>query len=144
MNRINDQPAIIKADGQHEWYIDGKLNRINDYPSIIRPNGHMEWLIKGKHKRLNDNNPVIFYSNGFGDFLVNNKMISCWITDMNQLLPSNMQKMYQTPVQSDQKPLLEYNTILTQFNPNLNHMSNEYKRHRNIDEITLDNKKIRM
>src|SRR5437762_263917 len=35
LHSINDQPAVIRADGGQEWYQNGQLHRYNDLPAAI-------------------------------------------------------------------------------------------------------------
>lgn len=63
LHRDNDKPAIIHANGDQEWYVDGKLHRDNDLPAIMTVKGTQQWYQHGKLHRDNDK-PAIVGSNG--------------------------------------------------------------------------------
>lgn len=42
LHSIDDQPAVVYADGTRWWYRDGKIHRDNG-PAIIHANGVQEW-----------------------------------------------------------------------------------------------------
>jgi hypothetical protein len=48
-HREDDQPAIIWADGDLEWYQYGKSHREDDLPAVIRSNGQQYWYKKGEY-----------------------------------------------------------------------------------------------
>lgn len=47
-------PAIERADGTKEWYIDGKRHRDGGLPAIERKNGDREWYVNGELHRDGD------------------------------------------------------------------------------------------
>jgi hypothetical protein len=59
LNSIENNPAIICADGDKEWFINGICHRIEDKPAIIRVNGNKCWYINGKRHRENDQPAII-------------------------------------------------------------------------------------
>jgi hypothetical protein len=54
----NDMPAIIRANGEMEWYAHGKLHRDNDKPAIITKNAKY-WYCDGKLHRDSDKPAII-------------------------------------------------------------------------------------
>ena len=42
-----DGPAIERADGRKEWWVDGKLHRL-DGPAIEYANGYKSWYVNGE------------------------------------------------------------------------------------------------
>ena len=61
-HRENDNPAIIKVNGDIYWYQDGNLHRNNDKPARIN-NKDKYWYQNNKCHRDNDK-PAIISSNG--------------------------------------------------------------------------------
>jgi len=59
--RVDDQPAIIRADGTKEWYKDGVLHRGNNKPAIegIGKKWFRAWYKNGILHRDNDKPAVI-------------------------------------------------------------------------------------
>lgn len=49
-HRIN-KPAIEYRDGSRQWWVDGKLHR-TDGPAIVYEDGHREWWVNGKPHRI--------------------------------------------------------------------------------------------
>jgi hypothetical protein len=64
-----DGPAIIWANGDKYWFINGILHRI-DGPAIEWANGYKEWFINGKHHRIDG--PAIEGIDGYKEWWVNN------------------------------------------------------------------------
>ncbi len=63
-NRVyhrEDGPAVEKADGTREWYLNDKLHR-EDGPAIEWANGERWWYLKGKCHR--EGGPAFEDSNG--------------------------------------------------------------------------------
>ena len=60
LHRI-DGPAIEMADGQKEWYVNGKCHRV-DGPAIEWGNGDRFWLVDGKCHRIDG--PAVERANG--------------------------------------------------------------------------------
>lgn len=44
-----DGPAVIRADGSKEWWVNGMLHR-TDGPAVIWADGYEEWWVKGRLK----------------------------------------------------------------------------------------------
>jgi hypothetical protein len=74
-HRENDLPAIIYANGDKSWYINGNLHRENDQPASIHANGDKCWFINGKCYRENDQ-PTIIYVDGTKHWYINNKLVA--------------------------------------------------------------------
>jgi hypothetical protein len=60
---IDDLPAVIKLNGNQEWYKEGKQHRDGDLPAVILSNGSQCWYKEGKLHRDGDL-PASIYSNG--------------------------------------------------------------------------------
>jgi hypothetical protein len=60
---IADLPAVIDADGNQEWYKEGKLHRDGDLPAVIYPSGYQGWYKEGGIHRDGDL-PAVIYANG--------------------------------------------------------------------------------
>jgi len=58
----HDQPAIIKADGEIQYYKNGRLHRDGDLPAVICANGDIEYYLNGKRHR--ENGPAVIRKNG--------------------------------------------------------------------------------
>ena len=58
-----DQPAIIRANGDQQWYQDGHLHREGDQPAIILANGNQYWYQHDQLHRGGDQ-PAIILANG--------------------------------------------------------------------------------
>lgn len=56
-----DGPAVIRVNGQQEWYCDGRLHRL-DGPAIKCPNGEEHWYRNGTRHRLDG--PAIILADG--------------------------------------------------------------------------------
>ena len=65
-----DGPAIEYADGDKEWWINGKLHR-EDGPAVEYENGDKEWYLNGKRHR--EDGPAIEYANGSKAWWINGK-----------------------------------------------------------------------
>ena len=68
-----DGPAVERADGDKQWYIDGKLHRENG-PAVEYANGTKAWYIDGKLHR--ENGPAIERANGSKEWYINNREIT--------------------------------------------------------------------
>jgi hypothetical protein len=66
-----DGPAIERADGTKEWYVDGKRHRL-DGPAYEQADGYKEWYVDGKLHRLDG--PAIEWSNGSKEWYVDGKL----------------------------------------------------------------------
>lgn len=44
----NDLPAIVRANGSKEWWINGRRHRDNGLPAIVRVNGTQEYYNNGR------------------------------------------------------------------------------------------------
>jgi hypothetical protein len=73
-HRDNDQPAIIHANGDKHWYINDKRHRDNDQPAIVCVSGTKHWYINYNRHRENDQ-PAIIYANGDKSWYINGKLI---------------------------------------------------------------------
>ena len=58
LHRGGGLPAIIKANGQQEWYQRGKAHRIGG-PAVIMPSGEQKWYRYGKLHRAGDDPAVV-------------------------------------------------------------------------------------
>ena len=47
LHNWDDKPAVIYADGGHQWYQNGKLHRSDDKPAVIYANGGHRWYQNG-------------------------------------------------------------------------------------------------
>ena len=54
-------PAIERANGTKEWFLNGKHHR-EDGPAIELSNGHKEWYLNGELHR--EGGPAVEYANG--------------------------------------------------------------------------------
>jgi hypothetical protein len=57
-------PAVIYANGDQAWYVDGKQHRDNDMPAVLYANGSQAWYVDGKRHRNNDLPAVIHADSG--------------------------------------------------------------------------------
>jgi len=48
LHRGNDKPAVELADGTKKWYRNAALHRENGKPAIIYPDGRKEWYVDGE------------------------------------------------------------------------------------------------
>lgn len=62
-HRDNDKPALIRANGDQEWWYIGKRHRDNG-PAVVYANGDKEWWQNDRLHRENDL-PAIEDVNGF-------------------------------------------------------------------------------
>jgi hypothetical protein len=46
-----DEPAVIMANGDREWYQNGQLHREGNEPAVIRADGTREWYRNGEFIR---------------------------------------------------------------------------------------------
>ncbi len=67
-----DGPAIIRKNGDKEWFINGKHHRDNDLPAIEDATGYKAWYMNGKRHRLND--PAIIYQYERKEWFLNGKL----------------------------------------------------------------------
>jgi hypothetical protein len=69
----NHLPAVVRADGTKEWYVNGKHHRHpNQGPAIEYEDGSKEWWWHGKRHRYNNSDlPAIEKSNGLKLYYVN-------------------------------------------------------------------------
>lgn len=65
-------PAVIKADGTKEWWLDGKRSN-PDGPAIERPDGSKEWYLDGKKNREGDL-PAVEGAKGRKEWWVNDQL----------------------------------------------------------------------
>lgn len=63
LHSVNDEPAVIKSNGDKEWRKNNFLHRDNDLPAIIKKNGDQYWYQNGEIHRDNDQ-PAIVKKNG--------------------------------------------------------------------------------
>ena len=94
LHRTDGGPAIERADGTKNWYVDGKLHRL-DGPAIEWDDGSEEWYVNGKlhrtdgpaaewadgtkvwyenGKRHRDDGPAIERADGSEEWYVNGKL----------------------------------------------------------------------
>jgi hypothetical protein len=66
-----DGPAVERANGYKEWYLNGKFHR-EDGPAIEWADGYKEWYLNGKLHR--EDGPAIDYTNGYKAWYINNKL----------------------------------------------------------------------
>lgn len=52
LHSVNDQPAVVFADGTKIWYRYGHIHRDNDLPAIERGNELHEWWQNNRRHRL--------------------------------------------------------------------------------------------
>jgi len=91
-----DGPAIISANGDKYWYVDGKLHRLDgpaieyadgdklwyvddkrhrtDGPAITSANGSKSWYVDNKRHRTDG--PAIIWANGYKAWFVDGKQLS--------------------------------------------------------------------
>lgn len=65
LNRGGDRPAIVRADGRTEWWVNGQRHR-EDGPALITKTGDEEWFYKGVKHRI-DGPAVIHKTLPFSD-----------------------------------------------------------------------------
>ena len=68
---FDDEPALIYNDGTKFWYKDGKLHRDNNLPAVIRSNGDVEFYKNGKQYWF-INNKEYYYMNTIKEKFKNN------------------------------------------------------------------------
>ena len=68
-----DGPAVERANGYKEWYLNGKFHR-EDGPAIEWADGYKEWYLNGKLHR--EDGPAIEYTNGYKAWYINNKSLT--------------------------------------------------------------------
>jgi hypothetical protein len=61
-------PAIERANGDKEWYLNDKLHRTNG-PAFEWANGNKQWYLKGKLHRTDG--PAIEWVNGWHEWFLN-------------------------------------------------------------------------
>jgi hypothetical protein len=66
-----DGPAIEYANGDKDWYVEGKRHRL-DGPAIERADGYKAWFVEGKLHRLDG--PALEYANGDKEWWVKGKL----------------------------------------------------------------------
>jgi hypothetical protein len=71
---FNDQPAIIRSNGDKFWYKNGKAHRDNDLPAIEFANGTKVWYQNGLVHREN-NLPAAIYLDGDKEWWKNGECI---------------------------------------------------------------------
>jgi hypothetical protein len=54
LDRENDKPASIRANGNLVWFKKGKIHRDGDKPAIIDPDGAFYWYTHGLLNRANN------------------------------------------------------------------------------------------
>jgi hypothetical protein len=62
------RPAIERANGDKEWYLNDKLHRTNG-PAFEWANGNKQWYLKGKLHRTDG--PAIEWVNGWHEWFLN-------------------------------------------------------------------------
>ncbi len=77
----DDGPAVECANGDKEWYQNGKLHRL-DGPAVERANGDKYWYQNGKFHR--EDGPAVEYANGDKFWWYNNKFIGRFSQDYSQ------------------------------------------------------------
>jgi hypothetical protein len=68
-----DGPAIIHANGDCEWYVNGSLHRL-DGPAIVRADGTVEYWVNDRLHRLDG--PAIERADGTVEYWVNDTEMS--------------------------------------------------------------------
>ena len=68
-----DGPAVEYADGDKEWWINGKRHR-EDGPANEYADGSKSWFINGKYHR--EDGPAVEYTNGSKEWWLNDKCIT--------------------------------------------------------------------
>lgn len=63
-----DGPAIERADGRKEWWINGKRHRV-DGPAVHNPSGLKSWWVNGQLHRTDG--PAVEWSNGTKEWYFN-------------------------------------------------------------------------
>jgi len=70
-NRV-DGPAVIRANGTQQWWLNGKRHR-EDGPAIIWSNGTQEYWINYKRHRVDG--PAVIRANGKQEWWINGNRI---------------------------------------------------------------------
>ena len=65
-----DGPAVVKENGDREWWLDGKRHRVGG-PAIEETNGYKEWWLNGKIHR--EDSPAIEWPDGDKSWYLNGK-----------------------------------------------------------------------
>ena len=65
-----DGPAVERANGYKEWWLNGKLHR-EDGPAIEWDDGSKSWYLNGKPHR--EDGPAIEYADGYKEWWLNGK-----------------------------------------------------------------------
>jgi hypothetical protein len=68
-----DGPAVERADGSKEWYLNGKLHR-EDGPAIEWANGGKSWWLNGERHR--EDGPAVERADGYKYWFLNGKEVS--------------------------------------------------------------------
>ena len=68
LHRDGGLPAVVRDNGDQEWWVNGKRHRDGGLPAIELANGSKEWLIYGHHHR-DGGLPAIDWSNGDQEWL---------------------------------------------------------------------------
>jgi hypothetical protein len=68
-----DGPAIEDADGDKEWWVNGKRHRL-DGPAIEWADGYKGWWVEGKCHRLDG--PAIEWADGTKEWYVDGKLMT--------------------------------------------------------------------
>jgi hypothetical protein len=67
-HREDDKPAVIFANGNQFWYVNGKRHRVGG-PAVISHNGSQFWYLNGKRHRVDG--PAIVCANGYTSYWLN-------------------------------------------------------------------------
>ena len=66
-----DGPAVVRADGTKEWYLNGKLHR-EDGPAVESSSGSKEWYLNGQPHR--EDGPAFEWANGTKSWWLNGQL----------------------------------------------------------------------
>jgi hypothetical protein len=72
-HRTNGDPAIERADGSKEWWVNGKQHR-TDGPAVVFSNGDKEWWVNNQRHRTDG--PAVWDENGDKEWWIHNRKVS--------------------------------------------------------------------
>ena len=67
-----DGPAVERADGTKEWWVDGKRHRL-DGPAVEYANAYKEWWVDDKLHRLDG--PAVEWADGYKAWYVDGEYV---------------------------------------------------------------------
>jgi len=75
LHREGGLPAVVWANGDQEWYMNGKLHREGGKPAVTYANGIQAWFVNGLRHR-DGGLPAIIWDNGRREWFVNGEQVT--------------------------------------------------------------------